>query len=36
MTGSELIEVFLQAFVVGLVVGVPFGVIKNFLHNIAN
>lgn len=34
MTGTELIEVGLQAFVVGLMVGMFVGVIKNFLHNV--
>ena len=34
MTGTELIDVALQAFVVGLIVGMVVGVIKNFLHNI--
>lgn len=35
MTGTELIEVALQAFVVGLVVGALAGSVKNFLHNIS-
>lgn len=36
MTGAEFIEIGFQAFVVGLVVGVPLGVIKSVLHNAFN
>lgn len=35
MTGTEFLEVGLQAFVVGLIVGATVGAIKNFLHNIS-
>ena len=31
-----MLEVFFQAFVGGLIPGVLFGVVKNFLHNIGN
>jgi len=36
VTGIELIEICLQAFALGLVVGVPVGVVKSFLHNVGN
>lgn len=34
MTGTEFLEVALQAFVVGLVVGVPLGAAVRFLHGV--
>lgn len=36
MTGQEFIEVGLQAFVVGLILGALVGVVKAFLHNALN
>lgn len=36
ITGTELIEVCLQAFVVGLVVGAVVGGVKNLLYHFTN
>jgi len=36
ITGTELLEVGLQAFVLGVIVGALVGSIKTFLHNISN
>lgn len=36
MTGTEFVEVALQAFVVGAVVGALAGIIKTMIHNALN
>jgi len=36
MTGSELIDIGMQAFAIGLVIGAGVGIVKSFLHSMFN